>query len=640
MEWIVSAGESPVIMCMSGSSGMPDDQCTTQNLSCRIMRSNRARRVRHYLSAILVLHLALGDTAWAIELPPEDEKWLELRIEGFRIFTNAQEKKARDVARDLQNMRSAISKVTSLNVRTPVSTKVFVFRNTSSFAPYRDAAFPRTGKDAAGVFVAHGDGNYIIVDGSSRSGSGVVYHELTHYFLNNTATGTPLWLSEGLAEFYSTFTMLGDDVVIGKPIVAHLRRLRQERPIPLSELFSIVQSSKEYNEGSRAGAYYAQAWALVHYLLLGNSARKDQLASYGRLLTEGQPMVAAFDQAFGVSYKQMELEVKRYIRARRFPFMSFELGALASPSVPEPVPMKRDDLLFALGDLLAHSSRNNFRDASTFLAAALAVNSKHSGANSTMGFISEIEGNTSEAVRYHEIAVASDSSEADVYMLAGENLMRRAAEPSASSRSLIEQARKLFQKAAQLNPEMSRIWAGLGSTYLHDGNPAEGITALEKSWSLTPSRLEVAHNMVVIYGRMGERDKAAEWIEKVRASGGDSATVASAREALNISDLRRAEDLLKDGKAAQAEKVLHDVMAHTALPDLKRAVAGLLSSMKSVADYHHDIDRYNTAVRFANQQNFDDALPILDEVIATSSDESLVASAKEMRANIQAFRKR
>lgn len=38
----------------------------------------------------------------------------------------------------------------------------------------------------------------------------IVFHEYSHLITSNVAGSVPVWLNEGLAEFYSTFQLVGD----------------------------------------------------------------------------------------------------------------------------------------------------------------------------------------------------------------------------------------------------------------------------------------------------------------------------------------------------------------------------------------------------------------------------------------------
>ena len=54
--------------------------------------------------------------------------------------------------------------------------------------------------------------------------------------------------------------------------------LRDERLIPLQDLFAVDRDSPIYNETSRRGAFYAESWGLLHYLMQGNEERRAQFS--------------------------------------------------------------------------------------------------------------------------------------------------------------------------------------------------------------------------------------------------------------------------------------------------------------------------------------------------------------------------
>ena len=78
-----------------------------------------------------------------------------------------------------------------------------------------------------------------------------------------------MWLNEGLAEYYSTYALAanGKRADIGRPIPRHVALLR-ERFLPITQLIGVERSSELYNEGDRQSIFYAEAWALTHYLMV------------------------------------------------------------------------------------------------------------------------------------------------------------------------------------------------------------------------------------------------------------------------------------------------------------------------------------------------------------------------------------
>ena len=67
--------------------------------------------------------------------------------------------------------------------------------------------------------------------------------------------------------FYSAFEITDGDkkVMVGKPISHHVYLLRENKFLPLPQLFAVDHESPDYNERDKKGVFYAQSWALVHY---------------------------------------------------------------------------------------------------------------------------------------------------------------------------------------------------------------------------------------------------------------------------------------------------------------------------------------------------------------------------------------
>ncbi len=107
-----------------------------------------------------------------------------------------------------------------------------------------------------------------------RIRSTIIFHEYTHLLVNNTFENAPVWFNEGLAEYYSTFSITDDQKVgIGSHIGNHVYLLRESKMLPLRTLFEVDHKSPYYNERNKQSIFYAQSWALMHYLIIGKEGR-------------------------------------------------------------------------------------------------------------------------------------------------------------------------------------------------------------------------------------------------------------------------------------------------------------------------------------------------------------------------------
>jgi tetratricopeptide (TPR) repeat protein len=585
--------------------------------------------------------LLLATSAFAIDPPREKDRWTTLTIDELTIYSNASDSTTRGVALGLVRLRDALSIVTNLKVRSPLPTRVYIFGDPRSFTRYCDAAIGRSDR-LSGVFLSDRDGNHVLIDGNARGVDRVVYHELTHYFLRNTVPGNvPLWFNEGLAEFYSTFKEHGDSVEVGLPVEEHLAWLRTQSLIPLKELFAINRDSKEYNEGNRQGVFYAESWALVHYMMIGNPERREQLGTYVGLIASGRTIDDAFRTAFHGTYDDLERELRKYIRAFSISYIRYTVADLKARDVPALQPLARDVLLVGLADLLMHARSPHFGESETFLAEAIKVNPSSADAYAEMGVAKSWQRQNSEAETYFEKAVQLGSRDALPYVLYGDSILRRldasirhnAGAPSAD----IVKARNLFRKATELDPRSAPAFSGLGATYaLSTDDPASGIAALERSLTLAPSDAGTIYNLILLEARAGRRDAAAKRLDAL-ARVADAETVRQARENVYIADLNHAGELARAGKRAEGAEIMKRVAAQTTNEALKAQITEQLASLDRIDTVNGQVADFQRAVDMAGSGKFREALAVVDALMPKITEPEMLAAAKDFRAKVTEY---
>src|SRR4051794_7471590 len=584
----------------------------------------------------------LTASALAIEPPREKERWTTLAIDELTVYSSANDATTRDVAADLVRLRGALGIVTKLNVRSPLPMRVYIFGDRRAFEQYCQASIGRS-ENLSGLFLSGRDGNHVLIDANASGVDRVVFHELTHYFLRNTISShVPLWFNEGLAEFYSTFSARKDVVNVGYPIAEHLTWLHKQSLIPLKDLFAMTHDSKEYNEGSRQGVFYAESWALVHYLMAGNPARRDQLGTYVGLIAGGKSIDDAFHAAFHSSYEELEAELRRYVRAYTMNYMSYTLAELKAAEVPAPQPLPRDAQLVALADLLMHANAPHFGEAESFLNAALKSNPSSAAAYAELGVAKSWQRENAEAEANFEKAVQLGSRDAQPYILYGESILRRvdasvrrnAGAPSAD----VAKARELFRKATALNPASAPAFSGLGATYAMApaDDPLPGIEALERSLALAPAEVDALFNLVLLDARAGRHDEAAKALDAL-AHFGDAETVRQARENLYIADLNHASELLRAGKRAEGIEIMKRVAAETTNEQLKAQIEEHLASVNHVDAANHQVSEFQLVVNKASDGKFKEALAMIDALLPTITEPELLSAARDFRAKVTEY---
>jgi hypothetical protein len=252
------------------------------------------------------------------------ETWVEVRSPHFAVITNSNEKQARRVADQFERMRSVFHRLfPKIQIDTLGSITVLAIKDEKDFRALEPAAYLAKGQlQLGGLFLRGADKNYVLMrlDAEGEHPYAVVYHEYTHLLLSK-ADWMPLWMNEGLAEFYQNTDIHEKDVAMGQPSPENLLLLRQSKLMPLPALFAVDHSSPYYHEENKGSIFYGESWALTHYLELKDYRDKtDRLTQYAQLLAQNVDNVTAATRAFG-DLKQLQSTLEGYVRQGSFQYL-------------------------------------------------------------------------------------------------------------------------------------------------------------------------------------------------------------------------------------------------------------------------------------------------------------------------------
>ena len=108
-------------------------------------------------------------------------------------------------------------------------------------------------------------------------------HEFTHAYMDRVWNVTgPLWFCEGMAEYFSTFSVRDGRLVPGAIDRRSVLLLQLSGPLPLRRFLAL---GRDEMYGPNFPTHYAQAWALVHFLMSRGDGTVDLLLR-GRNLEE------------------------------------------------------------------------------------------------------------------------------------------------------------------------------------------------------------------------------------------------------------------------------------------------------------------------------------------------------------------
>ncbi len=485
------------------------------------------------------------------------DTWVSVRSKNFFMLGNANEKDIRKVGLKLEQFREVFTRLfPKLKFNTPVPTTVVVFKSDGSFAPFKPRA------STAGYFQAGPDVNYIALTTEVRGQQDpftVIFHEYTHLLVENTFESAPVWFNEGLAEYYSTFSITDDQKFrLGAPIGNHVFLLRESKMLPLRTLFEVDHKSPHYNESKKSSIFYAQSWALMHYLIIGKAGKVEQLGKFMNLLASKVPMEQAFQQAFETSFEVMEKELREYVKKDRYNVIDghFE-RKLELDTNTEAKPLTEAEGQAYLGDLLLHSYR---KDAYTYLEKALKLDPNLTMAHSSIGMAYFREGKVNEALASLERAVVGDSKNYLAHYYYAFILSRANSNEGPTNTGLpleiVTKARDHVQKAIALRPDFPESYNLLAFLSLITGQGVdESIAQMKRLLSNSPGKHDHVYMLGQLYLRKEDYKMARELMGIVAKSNAEEQMRSHADQILkqiqNYEDAKaRFEEAKRDAKKA------------------------------------------------------------------------------------------
>ncbi|MFP5227741.1 MAG: tetratricopeptide repeat protein [Acidobacteriota bacterium] len=374
------------------------------------LRRATAMMLRRVLLLVLLVLAVLGARGgWARE---NGSGWLRIQSPHFTVVTNAGAGRGRHVAGQFERMRwvfaSSLPGAANLDPANPIV--VIAVKDRKDMEALEPAAYLAKGQvTLGGLFSRSTEENTILVqvDGEGEHPYSAVYHEYTHLMEGNAAEWTPLWLNEGLAEFFENTELRDKEVLLGEPSWNQLQMLQQNRLIPLPVLFRVDATSPYYHEEQKGGLFYAESWALTHYLEVADFRdHQNRIGKYLALTGRGIDAVAAAEQAFG-DLEQLQAALEAYTRAGRYTWFqksTAELRLNEETFTVTPLSVAEADAIRA--DFLATMQRP--QDARAMAQAALQADPNSAQAHAAMGRIEFVAGHHEEARKWYAQAAALD----------------------------------------------------------------------------------------------------------------------------------------------------------------------------------------------------------------------------------------
>jgi tetratricopeptide (TPR) repeat protein len=517
--------------------------------------------------------LIAGLLASPIAVAQPGSHWLEVKTAHFAVLTNSGERDARHAAVQFERMRAVFHVLVPSATDDPASPiEVLELKDKKSMRLLEPEAYLAKNQiELAGLFVQTPDRNYILVreDAEGEHPFDTVYHEYTHYMFRKYYAWMPLWLNEGMAEFFQNTQIQDKDVRIGQPSADDILYLRQNKLIPLATLLTVDHDSPFYHDEQKGSIFYAESWALTHYLMINDKHNNTHLmADYWTALQKNQDSLTAAEHAFG-DLKKLEKELDYYVSRMSFS----ELKLLSPVDLTEssiavrPVPDAEADAIRA-GVLMSVQRQ---KDAEALLSIVLQADPNNALAHETMGSLKFQQRDLSGAKKWYGEAVQLDSKSYLANYYFGVISLQE------GDRNHDDAVEKSLRSSIELNPKF-----------------APAYDALAEFYSSRHEKLDEAHALNTI-------------------------AIQLEPETLNYR-LNAANVLAENQQSGNAIKVLKAAMPYTKIESDKQMVQSRIA----------DLQRYVDAVEASKQQSQREV--VANKVVSTiqvNADKTLTISAAE-----------
>ncbi len=315
-----------------------------------------------------------------------ESKWIRLNSEHFEMNTSAGEGTARDTLRYFEQIRAFFIETFGDMNKKPLPISIVAFNSEKEYQPYRFNAV------ADAYYQAGAERDYIVLVHPNSEQYPVVVHEYVHLLTQHAGLHFPLWLNEGIADFYSTLKPTGNKILVGAPPEGRIQQMLQEKWLPVAGLLSVDHNSPFYNEKNKAGILYSEGWALTHMLLTTDPYRHDFNKFVNVLVAKNGE--AAFREVYGKSLAQVDRELQGYAHNQTLKGFILPTKLIKDVGTLNAQPLTPFDSKLRLVELLEHPG--NEAAAKKAVEELIAMEPKRPEAYALLGYM-EWRGNHRDA---------------------------------------------------------------------------------------------------------------------------------------------------------------------------------------------------------------------------------------------------
>ena len=455
---------------------------------------------------VLVLTVCVSGICTAADRP-----WSAASSAHFTVISDDGPKTAREVAWQFEQVRAAIQTYWSW-ARTDLDRPVLVLaardeERMKSLAPkYWEQ---RGGIRPSSVSATGADRYYVALRSDLRADDrqGSVNPYLDAYWAytsvvmrNGFRQDLPLWFGRGLAAFMSNTLVRDTSLQVGRIVPWYLQRLQAGARPTLRELVTADRNSSWFTDGAKLDEFDAEAWAFVHFLMLGdNGAHRPQLERFAALVRDGQG-AGAMEGAFG-NVDALETSFRLYYTKPVFQYMVFNVDTNVKRDAFEAHVLSPASAAASLAAW--HVAMGRPVEARMAINDAKKADAKLAAAFDAEGMLLDSERKPAEARAAYETAIELQSTDAFVHYRWAR--LSWGAQADAATRARIDES---LDRATKLNDRFAPAFAMGAFVKAQLGHPDQALPLAVRAVQLAPGDSQDRVTLASVLLMLSRRDEA------------------------------------------------------------------------------------------------------------------------------------
>ena len=449
----------------------------------------------------------------------EADRWIGLSTPHFELYAQGDSRSAMERLRGFETIYSFFAQAPL--IRGVPGSLVRII----ALSPDRESQAYMVNSAAAGYYQRTHSGDYIVIRDLGPENFELSAHEYAHLIIEHSGLKLPIWMNEGLADFYSSLHADHGQVRLGGAPLGRLETLQNEPWLDLETLFAVAHGSPYCSQLGKMRVFYAESWALTHMLAL-DSEYAPQFPAFLSMLSHGTSSRECFQLVYHKSPEQAIADLRRHLFRKELASEVLEMDLTAAPGIePKSMGSPQEQAELSLADLAAFNGRSPV-DGETQLRSLSNKYPGSPGAEESLGYLALAQNRPADARVHFTKAIDRHSTSSEVLFYLAQLLQ--------ASGGRDEQAVDLLNRALAMDPGSDRARIELGCLEAKANHFELAVSTLSSMGAVKPEHgYLVSFTLAYSYAQLDQNEEARSYGEKARGL------------ATGLGEQKQAKDLLR-----------------------------------------------------------------------------------------------